>query len=115
MRLTAASLTTVAPNDSFFDVRHGAHGACRARVREPGIPASDPIPPDPTSGTPDPNIPIWDENPERLKLDTNGRAGSTGDALHLERHLHERRRAARLRLRRVPPHPRGGAHAPPPT
>jgi hypothetical protein len=80
MRLTAASLTTVAPNDSFFDVSTVITGVPRP-MREPGIPASDPIPPDPTSGTPDPNIAIWDENPERLLLDTNGRAGSTGEAI----------------------------------
>ncbi|MET0625703.1 MAG: endonuclease/exonuclease/phosphatase family protein [Pyrinomonadaceae bacterium] len=80
MRLAAASLTTVAPNDTFFDVPTVITGEPRP-MREPGIPASDPVPPDPTSGTPDPNIPIWDENPERLMLDTNGRAGSTGEAI----------------------------------
>jgi predicted extracellular nuclease len=80
MRLAAASLTTVGPNDSFFDVPTVITGVPRP-TREPGIPASDPVPPDPTSGTPDPNIPIWDENPERLMLDTNGRAGSTGETL----------------------------------
>ena len=80
MRLAAASLTTVVPNDSFFDVFTVLSSQPRP-LREPGIPASDPIPPDPTSGTPDPNIPIWDENPERLLLDTNGRAGSTGETL----------------------------------
>jgi predicted extracellular nuclease len=80
MRLSAASLTTVGPNDSFFDVPTVITGQPRP-MREPGIPASDPVPPDPTSGTPDANIPIWDENPERLLLDTNGRAGSTGETL----------------------------------
>jgi hypothetical protein len=39
------------------------------------------VPPDPTSGLPDANIPRWDENPERLSVDLNGRAGSTGLAL----------------------------------
>ncbi|HEX8410119.1 MAG TPA: lamin tail domain-containing protein [Thermoanaerobaculia bacterium] len=80
MRVTAASLTTVAPNDDFFDVETVLTGEPRP-FREPGIPASDPIPPDPTSGTPDCCIPIWDENPERLSVDTNGRAGSTGETL----------------------------------
>jgi uncharacterized protein len=75
MRLTAASLKSVAPNDTFFEIYTVLSSVARP-MREPGIPASDPIPPDPTSGTPDANIPIWDENPERLKLDTNGRAGS---------------------------------------
>jgi uncharacterized repeat protein (TIGR01451 family) len=80
MRLSAVSLTTVAPNDNFFDVDTVLTAQPRP-FREPGIPASDPIPPDPTSGLPDPNIPIWDENPERLNVDTNGRAGSTGETL----------------------------------
>jgi predicted extracellular nuclease len=66
---------TVAPNDNFFDV-YGVLLNVARPMREPGIPAGDPIPPDPTSGTPDPNIAIWDKNPERLKIDTNGRAGS---------------------------------------
>ncbi|HYE15660.1 MAG TPA: hypothetical protein VD968_14545, partial [Pyrinomonadaceae bacterium] len=79
MRMTAASLTTVAPNDNFFDVYTVLSSVARP-MREPGIPASDPVPPDPTSGTPDPNIPNWDENPERLIVDTNGRAGSTNTA-----------------------------------
>ncbi|HYO64379.1 MAG TPA: lamin tail domain-containing protein [Pyrinomonadaceae bacterium] len=80
MRLFASSLTTVAPNDTFFDVFTVLTGQPRP-FREPGIPASDPIPPDPTSGTPDCCIPVWDENPERLLVDTNGRAGSTGETL----------------------------------
>jgi uncharacterized protein len=75
MRLTAPSLTTVAPNDPFFDVYAVLPGVLRP-VREPGIPVTDPIPPDPITGLPDPNIAIWDENPERLKVDTNGRAGA---------------------------------------
>ncbi|HEX6186225.1 MAG TPA: hypothetical protein VFZ44_20215 [Pyrinomonadaceae bacterium] len=79
MRLTASSLVTVAPNDNFFDVYTVLSSVARP-MREPGIPASDPIPPDPTSGTPDANIPIWDENPERLKVDTNGRAGAANAA-----------------------------------
>jgi predicted extracellular nuclease len=75
MRLAAPALRTVAPNDSFFDVYTVLSSVPRP-VREPGIPASDPVPPDPTTGTPDCCVPIWDENPERLKVDTNGRAGA---------------------------------------
>lgn len=75
MRMTGASLISVAPNDNFFDVYTVLSSVPRS-MREPGIPFSDPIPPDPTSGTPDANIPIWDENPERIKLDFNGRAGA---------------------------------------
>ena len=81
MRVCSASgaHVTVAPNDNFFDVYTVLINVARP-MREPGIPVSDPVPPDPTSGTPDANIPIWDENPERLKLDTNGRAGAANVA-----------------------------------
>jgi hypothetical protein len=74
MRLTG-TLRTVAPNDNFFDVYTVLSTVARP-MREPGIPVSDPVPPDPTTGTPDCCIPRWDENPERLKVDTNGRAGA---------------------------------------
>jgi uncharacterized protein len=74
MRMTG-TLTTVAPNDNFFDV-DAVLSAVSRPMREPGIPVSENVPPDPTSGTPDANIPRWDENPERIKVDTNGRAGS---------------------------------------
>ena len=75
MRLAAASLTSVAPNDNFYDVDTVITGVPRP-VREPGIEITQPVPPDPTSGVPDPNIPRWDENPERIVIDTNGRAGA---------------------------------------
>jgi predicted extracellular nuclease len=76
MRMSAASLKTVAPNDNFFDV-DTVIGNVPRPLREPGIEISEPVPPDPTTGTPDCCIPRWDENPERLSVDTNGRAGST--------------------------------------
>lgn len=75
MRMTAPSLTVVAPNDNFFDVETVITGVARP-MREPGIEASLPVPPDPTTGVPDCCIPRWDENPERLKVDTNARAGA---------------------------------------
>ena len=75
MRLAAASLKSTAPNDDFFDV-YTVLSAVPRPVREPGIPSGNAIPPDPTSGTPDCCIPVFDRNPERLKLDTNGRAGA---------------------------------------
>jgi hypothetical protein len=75
MRLAASSLTTVTPNDNFYDVYTVITGVPRP-VREPGIEISMPVPPDPTTGTPDCCIPRWDENPERLLVDTNGRAGA---------------------------------------
>ena len=75
MRLSAAALKTVAPNDNFYDVETVLDGVPRP-FREPGIEISNTVPPDPTTGTPDCCIPRWDENPERLKVDTNGRAGA---------------------------------------
>jgi hypothetical protein len=75
MRMSAQSLVSVAPNDNFFDVFTVLDGVPRP-FREPGIEISLPVPPDPTSGVPDAGIPRWDENPERLLLDTNARAGA---------------------------------------
>jgi predicted extracellular nuclease len=76
MRLTAASLVTVAPNDNFYEVETVLGGVPRP-MREPGIEISTPsVPPDPGEATPDCCIPRWDENPERIKVDTNGRAGA---------------------------------------
>lgn len=75
MRMSAASLTTTAPNDNFYDVYTVITGVPRP-LREPGIEISKPVPPDPTTGTPDCCIPRWDENPERLIVDTNARAGA---------------------------------------
>ncbi len=66
---------TVAPNDDFFDVETVLSTVARP-LRGAGIEVSNPVPPDPTSGTPDCCIQLWDENPERLKIDTNGRAGA---------------------------------------
>ena len=79
MRMTGA-LNTVSPNDNFFDVDTVLSSVARP-IREIGLEISATIPPDPTSGLPDVNIPRWDENPERLSVDTNGRAGSTGMTL----------------------------------
>jgi predicted extracellular nuclease len=75
MRMAAASMTTVTPNDNFYDVYTVITGVPRP-MREPGIEISQPLPPDPTTGTPDCCIPRWDENPERLLVDTNARAGA---------------------------------------
>ncbi|HEX8458036.1 MAG TPA: lamin tail domain-containing protein [Pyrinomonadaceae bacterium] len=75
MRMFASSLTSVSPNDNFYDVDVVITGVPRP-LREPGIEISLPVPPDPTSGQVDCCIARWDENPERLSLDTNGRAGA---------------------------------------
>jgi predicted extracellular nuclease len=76
MRMTGA-LKTVSPNDTFFDVDTVLTSVTRP-IREIGMEISATIPSDPSSTA---NIPRWDENPERLSVDTNGRAGSTGMAL----------------------------------
>lgn len=75
MRLSAESLTTVAPNDNFYDVYTVITGVARP-LREPGIEISKTVPPDPSSGIVDCCIARWDENPERLLVDTNARAGA---------------------------------------
>ncbi|MGH9970252.1 MAG: hypothetical protein ACREBG_20990 [Pyrinomonadaceae bacterium] len=75
MRMTGLSLNSVAPNDNFFDL-FVVLGSVLRPVREPGIEISLTVPPDPTTGVPDCCVPRWDQNPERLLLDTNGRAGA---------------------------------------
>ena len=45
-------------------------------LREPGISVLAPVPPDPTTGTADCCIPRFDENPERLLIDSEGLAGA---------------------------------------
>ena len=46
-------------------------------VREPGISILDQVPPDPTSGVTDCCIPRFDENPERILIDSEGLLGSS--------------------------------------
>lgn len=75
MRMSATSLRTIAPNDNFYDV-DTVLGSVPRPLREPGIEISETVPPDPTTGTVDCCIPRWDENPERLPVDTNARAGA---------------------------------------
>ncbi len=76
MRMHADSLTSVAPTDDFGEIATVLTGVARP-VREPGIPAVDPVPPDPTSGVPDCCIPRFDGNPERIFVDTEGMVGAT--------------------------------------
>ena len=54
-------------------------------MREPGISVLDPVPPDPTTGVPDCCIPRFDENPERIFIDSEGLAGARGAVGHVER------------------------------
>ncbi|HVF87116.1 MAG TPA: lamin tail domain-containing protein, partial [Pyrinomonadaceae bacterium] len=75
MRLRADSLTTTSPTDEFSDVWTVLTGTPRP-LREPGIPISLPLPPNAP-----PNVPRFDENSERLSVDTNGRRLSTGAVL----------------------------------
>ena len=70
----AASLTSVAPTDGFGEIAAVLTGVARP-MREPGISVLQPVPPDPTSGVPDCCIPRFDENPERIMIDSDGLAG----------------------------------------
>lgn len=74
MRMHAASLTSVAPTNQFGEIATVLTGGPRP-LREPGISVLAPVPPDPTSGVPDCCIPRFDENPERLIVDSEGLAG----------------------------------------
>ena len=74
MRMHAASLTSVAPTDGFGEIAAVLTGVPRP-MREPGISVLEPVPPDPTSGVPDCCIPRFDENPERIVIDSDGLVG----------------------------------------
>lgn len=76
MLMHADTLVSVAPTNDFGEISTVLPGVARP-LREPGIEASQPVPPDPTSGLPDCCIPIWDLNPERILIDTEGIAGAS--------------------------------------
>jgi predicted extracellular nuclease len=76
MRMHADTLVSVAPTNEFGETFTVLPGVVRP-MREPGIEASLPIPPDPTSGNVDCCIPVWDENPERVMIDSDGLIGSS--------------------------------------
>jgi predicted extracellular nuclease len=76
MLMHADTLVSVAPTNEFGEISTVLPGVVRP-LREPGIEASQPVPPDPTSGVPDCCIPIWDMNPERILIDTEGIAGAS--------------------------------------
>ncbi len=80
MRMHAASLTSVAPTDGFGEIATVLTGVPRP-TREPGISVLEPVPPDPTSGVPDCCIPRFDENPERIVIDSDGLLGVGGTSL----------------------------------
>ena len=76
MRLHADALVSVAPTNEFGETFTVLDGVTRP-LREPGIEFGLQTPPDPTSGVPDCCIPIWDKNPERIMIDSDGLAGAT--------------------------------------
>jgi len=76
MRMHADTLVSVAPTNNFGEIFTVLEGVARP-MREPGIEISLPVPPDPTPGETDCCIPRWDENPERIVIDSNGLVGST--------------------------------------
>jgi predicted extracellular nuclease len=76
MRMHADTLVSVAPTNNFGETSTVLDGVARP-LREPGIEISLPVPPDPTSGVPDCCIPRWDENPERIMVDSDGLVGSS--------------------------------------
>ena len=76
MRMHADTVVSVAPTNEFGETFTVLEGVARP-MREPGIEISLPVPPDPTSGLVDCCIPRWDENPERIMIDSDGLVGST--------------------------------------
>ena len=76
MRVHADTLVSVAPTNQFGEIFTVLEGVARP-LREPGIEISLTVPPDPTSGLVDCCIPRFDENPERIMVDTDGLIGST--------------------------------------
>ena len=76
MRMHADTLVSVSPTNAFGEIFTVLDGVARP-MREPGIEISLPVPPDPTTNAIDCCIPRWDENPERIMVDTDGLAGST--------------------------------------
>ena len=73
MRMHADTLVSVAPTNEFGEIFTVLEGVARP-MREPGIEISLPVPADPSSTC---CIPRWDENPERIMVDTDGLVGST--------------------------------------
>ncbi len=82
MRVTVPSLTVIAPTAGFVSepnatatsngVFYGVITGVARPFREAGIAASDALPPSPACC-----IPRFDENPERLRVDSDGQTGAT--------------------------------------
>jgi uncharacterized protein len=77
MRVLAPSVVSVAPTNSFGEIDTVLTGVPRP-MREPGIGVSLPVPPDPVSLEVDCCIPRWDENPERIMINTTWITGMPG-------------------------------------
>lgn len=75
MRVSTGSLVSVAPTNGFGEIVTVFSGVARP-MREPGIEAGLDIPADPETGVVDCCIPVWDGNPERLMIDSEGLAGA---------------------------------------
>lgn len=75
MRMYADALRSVAPTNNFGEIAAVLPTVARP-MREPGISVLDPVPPDPSSGVADCCIPRFDENPERIVIDSDGLAGA---------------------------------------
>ncbi|HEU0252562.1 MAG TPA: endonuclease/exonuclease/phosphatase family protein, partial [Pyrinomonadaceae bacterium] len=73
MRVHADTVVTVAPTNEFGETFTVLEGVARP-MREPGIEISFTVPPDPSSTC---CIPRWDENPERIMVDSDGLIGSS--------------------------------------
>lgn len=71
MRVFASSLTSVAPTNAFGEIDTVLTGVPRP-MREPGVSVLKPVPVDPDTGVVDCCIPRFDENPERIMVDTDG-------------------------------------------
>ena len=76
MRMHADTLVSVAPTNEFGETFTVLEGVARP-MREPGIEISFTVPPDPTTNMIDCCIPRWDENPERILIDSDGLVGSS--------------------------------------
>jgi predicted extracellular nuclease len=82
MRVTVPSLLVVAPTQGTINepnatvtsngVFYGVVNGVARPFREPGVSISDPLPP----GSPA-NVPRFDENPERIRVDSDGQPGTT--------------------------------------
>jgi uncharacterized protein len=87
MRVHVNSLTASSPTQSTIDevnatattngTFYGVITGIARPFREPGIEVPDPVPTPAPSGTPPPNVPRFDANPERLRVDSDAQPGST--------------------------------------